>query len=59
MRILIVPSWYTSHDNIMGNGGIFHYEQAREMAKEHTVAIYYPLTGRLQKIFKQKKREGF
>lgn len=42
MRILIVPSWYTSHDNIMGNGGIFHYEQARELSKKHTVAVYYP-----------------
>ena len=41
MRILIVPSWYTSHDNIMGTGGIFHYEQAREMSREHTVAMYY------------------
>ena len=59
MRILIVPSWYTSHDNIMGTGGIFHYEQAREMSREHTVAMYYPFDRTLPGIFRQKKREAF
>lgn len=58
MRILIVPSWYTSHDNIMGNGGIFHYEQAREMAKEHTVAIYYPFDRTITEDFQAEEERG-
>ncbi len=55
MKILIVPSWYTSHDNITGNGGIFHYEQARELAKAHTVAIYYPFDRTLTEDFLEEK----
>ncbi len=58
MRILIVPSWYTSHDNIMGNGGIFHYEQAKEMAKEHTVAIYYPFDRTIAEDFQEGEERG-
>lgn len=58
MKILIVPSWYTSHDDIMGNGGIFHYEQAKELAKEHTVAIYYPFDRTLTEEFQAEKERG-
>lgn len=58
MKILIVPSWYTSHDDIMGTGGIFHYEQAREMAREHTVAIYYPFDRTLTGDFQEKVERG-
>lgn len=58
MKILIVPSWYTSHDNIMGSGGIFHYEQASELAREHTVAIYYPFDRTLPEDFLIEEERG-
>lgn len=58
MKILIVPSWYTSHDNITGNGGIFHYEQARELSKKYTVAIYYPFDRTLTEDFLEEEERG-
>ena len=58
MNILIVPSWYTTHDDIMGNGGIFHYEQAKELAKNYRVAIYYPFDRTLKKDFAESEERG-
>lgn len=55
MNILIVPSWYTGYDNVEGNEGIFHYEQAAEMSREHNVAIYFPFDRAMPQNFSVEK----
>ncbi len=58
MNILIVPSWYTGYDNVAGNEGIFHYEQAAEMSREHNVAIYFPFDREMTQSFSAEKERG-
>lgn len=41
MNVLMMVSWYSTKAETI-NGGIFHYEQARELQKHCNVAIYYP-----------------
>ena len=58
MKILIVPSWYADRRDELGTGGIFHYEQARELAKNNTVAIYYMFDGNLEEDFYEQNERG-
>ena len=58
MKILLIPSWYASQKDILGTGGIFHYEQAKEMSKYHEVAIFYPFDGSIEQDFSKKIERG-
>ncbi len=58
MKILIVPSWYAGINDELGLGGIFHYEQAIELAKSNTVAVYYMFDRYLQDDFYCQEERG-
>ncbi len=58
MKILIVPSWYADRRDELGTGGIFHYEQAKELSKNNTVAIYYMFDGNLEEDFYKQNERG-
>lgn len=49
-----MPSWYAGKNDEMPLGGIFHYEQAKELGKKCKVAIYYPF----DKSLKQENISG-
>ncbi len=42
MNILYIVTWYTDYKSPVIREGIFHYEQAIELKKQHNVLLYYP-----------------
>lgn len=58
MRILMVPSWYAAKDDSLGLGGIFHYEQAKELSVRHEVAIFCPFDRSLTEDFSEGTERG-
>lgn len=58
MKILVIPSWYTSQDADVRVGGIFHYEQAIELGKYCEIAIFFPFDKMLRQEFSQGKEAG-
>lgn len=58
MKILLMPSWYAGKQDILGTGGIFHYEQAKELSKYHEVAIFYPFDRSIEQDFSKETERG-
>lgn len=53
-----MPSWYAGKQDILGTGGIFHYEQAKELSKYHEVAIFYLFDRSIKQDFSEELERG-
>lgn len=58
MRILMVPTWYSKHDEEIMSAGVFHYEQAMALKKFADVALYFPFDNHYEGGFYQREERG-
>lgn len=58
MKILMIPTWYSGHDDEVMLAGVFHYEQSIALQKYCDMALYYPFDTSLKTNFLECEERG-
>lgn len=58
MNILMIPTWYSSHDDKVLTAGVFHYEQSMALKKYSDVALYFPFDTTMNTNFLRAEERG-
>ncbi len=58
MKVLMMPTWYSNHDDEVFSAGIFHYEQSISLMEHVDVALFFPYDNYYTKGFYKKVEKG-